>query len=165
MVKSERWLNKHRASGKWYNEGGYKLSKKNRYLVRNLLSNEFSMLTKDEYDNRPDFLVPSTQGTKTGKSEKRNKSISFALKGKKKSTSHCENISKSHKEKVMAIDKETGIKVKIPKSVFDENPDRYVGSTKGFGCFIDSNGEKHYCKPDDTDVLNGKYVHILKNRK
>lgn len=59
-------------------------------------------------------------------------------------------ISKHAKGKVMAIDVTTGDRVKITKDEFDNNPDRYVGHTKGVKVMRTKENKVVLVKPGDT---------------
>lgn len=69
-----------------------------------------------------------------------------------------EKLSKASKNKVMAIDKTTNKKVKIDIEEFRNNPDRYVGSTKGMIVAKTKDGEIISITEEEFKNNQDKYV-------
>lgn len=131
--------------------------------AKNLITGETFLLTKEEFDNRLDFISGISKGTKTGKNEIKNKRISAALKGKAKTELHCKHLSEQKIGKVIAIDKITGNRILISKEEFDINRERYYGNTKDCGSYRNSEGDIIYCSTNDPRVISGELVHMSKN--
>lgn len=105
-------------------------------------------------------IVGLSNGIKTGRNEIKNKNISKALTGKKKSPEHIQNLSNSRKGTVLAFDKETGNVVHVCSEEFKQNKKRYEGATKGKIPVFDANGDGFLVEATDPRWVSGEVKHI-----
>lgn len=89
--------------------------------------------------------------------------ISKSHKGKIKTETHRNNLSKAKKGKAQVKDITTG-EIKIVTQEDFQNNNNLVGVTSGFTTVKDSNGIAHYVDKNDERILSGELVSLTKNR-
>lgn len=133
---------------------------KNKVVAKNLITNEYFVMSKSDFDSRPDYIVGHSYGTVKGSYPERNKKISVAHLGKKKSKEHCENLSKSHIGMVSAKELLTGNIVRIDIDTFNKNLHLYAGSTVGMVVVKDKQNNTLMVSVNDSRFLSGELVHM-----
>lgn len=73
-------------------------------------------------------------------------------------------ISKNNKRYV-AVRDPSGTTKKITRQEYNDNPDKYVGVTKGMTVYKDGRGNVIHTSVDDPRVLSGELVGVMKGRR
>jgi hypothetical protein len=154
------FLNK-KPGRKWHNHGAtFNMPKNKANAILKETGERLGKISTEDQRWKTGEVVGHSFGLTFPPDEKRNKKISYALSGKKKTKEHRDKMSKSKKGTVVVFDKISNKNVTIRKDEFICN-DRFVGITHGMVNVRDTEtGSILQINKQDPRYMSGELKHM-----